>query len=87
MKLFVAGKSVRTTRAIENIKQICSENLEGNFDFEVIDIAENPQAAEDNRIIAVPTLVKEGPLPTMRLIGDMSERTKVLEGLNIPKAS
>ena len=87
LKLFVAGNSSRSTRAIENIRQICSENLDGRCDLEVIDIAENPGAAEENRIIAVPTLLKEGPLPTVRLIGDMSESRKVLEGLNIPRAS
>ena len=87
LKLFVAGEGARTSRAVENIRQICSENLEGKFQFEVIDITENPQAAEEHRIIAVPTLVKEEPLPAMRLIGDMSETRKVLEGLNIPRAS
>jgi circadian clock protein KaiB len=73
----------RSTRAVENIKSICEEHLEGRYDLEVIDIYKHPQLAADEQIIAAPTLVKELPEPLRRFIGDLSNEERVLLGLDL----
>ncbi|HEY0233188.1 MAG TPA: circadian clock KaiB family protein [Dokdonella sp.] len=83
LRLFVTGTTPRSTRAIENMKQICEENLEGRYDLEVIDVYANPEATKELQIIATPTLVKILPEPLRRIIGDLSDREKVLAGLNV----
>lgn len=83
LRLFVTGTTARSTRAIENMKQICEENLEGRYDLEVIDVYANPEATKELQVIATPTLVKILPEPLRRIIGDLSDREKVLAGLNV----
>lgn len=84
LKLFVTGKTVRSLNAIENLKRICSESY-GEFEIEIIDVLEHPQMAEDAKIIATPTLIKELPLPIRRIIGDLSDKESVIVNLNIIK--
>lgn len=87
LKLYVAGKTATTHSAVTNLKKICSEHLEGRYSIEIIDLLENPQLAEGDQIIAVPTLMRKLPLPVRKIIGDLSKTDKVLVGLNIiPKA-
>ena len=81
LKLFVAGQSPRASVAIANLKLICANELEGQFDLEIIDVLEHPQIAEDERILATPTLIKRLPLPHRRVIGDLSDTERVLAGL------
>lgn len=83
LRLFVTGASSRTTAAVANLKRICDEELEGLYDLEIIDVLENPEMAEDERILATPTLIKSLPLPLRRVIGDLSDREKVLLGLEV----
>lgn len=83
LRLFVTGITPKSTRAIENIKKICERYLAENYVLEVIDIYQQPQLAEEEQIIAAPTLIKKRPLPVKRLIGDMSNILKVLSGLNL----
>ena len=73
----------RSTRAIANIKEICEEHLKGRYDLRVIDIYQQPVLAKGEQIIAVPTLIKKLPPPLRRLIGDLSDRKRVLIGLDI----
>ncbi|MGM0739916.1 MAG: circadian clock KaiB family protein, partial [Bacteroidota bacterium] len=70
-------------QAIQNIRQICEEYLTGEYELEVIDLSQNPEQARKYQILAVPTLLKELPLPLRKVVGDLSEKEKVLEGLNI----
>jgi circadian clock protein KaiB len=77
----------RSASAIENLKQICEEHLDGRYTLEVTDIYQHPQLARDEQIIAAPTLIKELPLPLRRIIGDLSDREKVLFGLDLKKRS
>jgi circadian clock protein KaiB len=81
--LFVTGASPRTSTAIENLKRICEQELEGRYELEIIDVLENPEMAEDERILATPTLIKSLPLPLRRVIGDLSDKEKVLLGLEV----
>jgi circadian clock protein KaiB len=71
--------------AITNLKKICEEYLEGRYELEVIDLYQNPRLAKDEQIIAAPTLIKKLPLPIRRIIGDMSNKEKVLLGLDLKK--
>lgn len=84
LKLYITGKTPRSENAIHNLRKICEENLDlNNYEIEIIDILERPQLAEDERILATPTLIKSLPPPIRRLIGDLSETEKVLLGLDI----
>ena len=81
--LFVTGSTPRSARAIANMRKICEENLSGRYDLEVVDVYENPDATRELQIIATPTLVKILPEPLRRIIGDLSDKEKVLAGLNL----
>jgi len=83
LKLYVTGTSPRTRQAIENLQRICEQELRGRYELDIVDVLEQPQAAEDDRILATPTLIKKLPLPLRRVIGDLSDREKVLFGLEV----
>jgi circadian clock protein KaiB len=83
LRLFVTGASSRTAPAIANLRRICEEELQGRYDLEIIDVQEHPSLAEDERILATPTLIKSLPLPLRRVIGDLSDKEKVLLGLQL----
>jgi circadian clock protein KaiB len=70
-------------RAIQNVRRICEEHLEGLYDLEVVDIHKNLPLARGDQIIAAPTLIKRLPVPLRRLIGDMSDERRVLVGLDL----
>ncbi len=86
LRLYVAGTTPQSTRAILNIQTICEENLKGRYRLEVIDIYQHPQLAKDEQIIAVPTLVKQLPAPLRRVIGSFSDSERVLVGLDLREA-
>ncbi len=81
--LYITGITPKSTRAIQNIKKICEENLKGRYELDVIDIYQQPILAKDEQIIAAPTLIKKLPLPLRRLIGDMSDKERILVGLDL----
>ncbi len=83
LRLYVTGMTPKSTRAIENIKKICDEELNGRCDLEVIDIYQRPVLAKGEQIIATPTLVKKLPLPLRRFIGDMADVNRILLGLDL----
>lgn len=83
LRLYVAGLTRKSTKAIANIKQICEEYLKGRYELEVIDIYQQPQLAQGEQIIATPTLIKKLPPPLRRLIGDMSDKEKFLVGIDL----
>ena len=87
LRLYVAGQTPKSVDAITNIKKICDENLMGRFALAVIDLYQQPQLAQGEQIIAVPTLIKKLPLPLRRIIGDMSNTERVLVGLDLQKKS
>jgi circadian clock protein KaiB len=85
LRLYIAGMTSRSTLAIQNIRKICEEHLEGRYDLQVVDIYQQPVLAEGEQIIAAPTLIKKLPLPLRRFIGDMSRTEKILLGLDLRK--
>lgn len=87
LRLFVAGMTPNSKKAIENVKNICAEHLAGRYELEIIDIYQQPDFAKDGQIFAAPTLVKELPLPLRKFIGDMSQTERLLVGLDVKKKS
>lgn len=85
LRLYVAGQTPKSAHAITNIKRICDENLKGRYELQVIDLYQQPQLAQGEQIIAVPTLIRKLPPPFRRIIGDMSNTERVLVGLNLRK--
>ena len=87
LRLYIAGTTPRSTRAVMNIKEICEKSLSSRYDLEVIDIYQQPGMAKDQQIIAAPTLVKQLPLPLRRFIGDLSDTERILVGMDLTEAS
>ena len=85
LRLYVAGMTSNSQRAIENVKKICAEYMQGRFELEIIDIYQQPTLAKKGQIVAAPTLVKELPLPLRKFIGDMSQTERILVGLDVRK--
>ena len=83
LRLYVAGKTPKSVAALSNLKKYCEEHLQGQYSIEVIDLLLHPQLAEGDQILAVPTLVKKVPEPVRKIIGDLSNKEKVLVGLDI----
>jgi circadian clock protein KaiB len=83
LRLYITGITPKSTQAIQNIMKICEENLKGRYELEVIDIYQQPRLAKDEQIIAAPTLIKKLPLPLRKLIGDMSDKERILLGLDL----
>lgn len=84
--LYVAGNTPRSTRAIANVRSLCDEFLPGRYTLEVVDIYQQPTRATAEQIIAAPTLVKRRPTPLKRIIGDLSERARVITALGLAAA-
>lgn len=85
--LYVTGNTPNAAAAIANLERICEQELRGRYDLEIIDVLEHPQLAEDEKILATPTLIKRVPPPLRRVIGDLSDTRKVLLGLELPPAA
>jgi circadian clock protein KaiB len=83
LRLYVAGTSPNSMRAVSNIKKICKNHLGDNYDLEIVDVYQQIEKAGEDQLIALPLLVKKAPGQLMRLIGDMSDEAKVLKGLGI----
>lgn len=83
LKLYVTGMTARSTRAVQNIRALCEEHLSGRYELEVVDVYQQPALARTEEIVAAPTLVRRSPLPVRRLLGDMSDRARVLAGLGV----
>lgn len=83
LRLYITGSTLRSVLALTNLKRICEEYLEGRYELEVIDLYQQPALAKGEQIIAAPTLIKQSPLPFRRIIGDMSDKEKVLLGLDL----
>ena len=86
LRLYIAGNTPKSATALRNLKKYCEEHLKGIYVIEVIDLLKNPQLAEGDQILAIPTLVKKVPEPVRKIIGDLSNEEKVLVGLDIRPA-
>lgn len=83
LKLYVAGNTPNSVRALKMLKNIMEQEFQGVYALKVIDVIKNPHLAEEDKILAIPTLSKVLPLPVRRIIGDLSDREKVLIGLSL----
>jgi circadian clock protein KaiB len=83
LRLYVAGQTPKSLAAISNLKKICSEYLGGRYKIEVVDLLKNPALAKDHQILAIPTLVRQVPVPLRKIIGDLSNTEQVLVGLDV----
>lgn len=83
LRLYVTGRTAQSQRAINNLRSICESELQGRYEVEVIDVLEHPTLAENEKILATPTLVKRLPEPVRKIIGDLSDHEKVLLGLDL----
>ena len=83
LRLYVTGLTSRSTRAINVVRAICEEHLSGRYELEIIDVYQQPTRISEDQIFAIPTLVKTSPFPLRRIIGDMSNRERLLLGLGI----
>src|ERR1700712_1113832 len=83
LRLYIAGQTPKSIMALDNIKKYSEEHLKGIYSIEIVDLLLNPQLAEGDQILAVPTLVRKFPEPIRKIIGDLSNKEKVLVGLNI----
>ena len=86
LTLYIAGKTQKAERAIENINKYCQDHLQDGYVLEVIDLKEHLELASREQIIAIPTLIRKLPAPMRVLVGDLSDKDKVLVGLNIKPA-
>jgi len=83
LRLYVAGQTPKSMEAFSNLKKLCEERLQGQYRIEVIDLLENPALAKGDQIFAIPTLVRKLPEPIKKIIGNLSNKERVLVGLNL----
>jgi len=83
MRLYIAGQTPKSLRALANLKQICEQHLAGKYHIEIIDLLENPQLASIDQILAIPTLIRKLPEPMRKIIGGLSNVERVLVGLDL----
>ncbi|HYQ41714.1 MAG TPA: circadian clock KaiB family protein [Polyangiaceae bacterium] len=81
--MYIAGTTVASSKAVENLRAICEEHLKGRYELTVIDVFQQPVLAKNEQIIAVPTLIKKLPAPLRRIVGDLSNEHRVLVGLDL----
>lgn len=86
LRLYVAGQSQKSVTAFANLKNICEKHLFGRYHIEVVDLVENPRLAENDQIVAIPTLVRKLPEPIRKIIGDLSDTERTLVGLQLRPA-
>jgi circadian clock protein KaiB len=83
LRLYVAGQTPKSLIALKNLTKICEEHLQGRYRLHVIDLVKTPQLAQDDQILAIPTLVRNLPQPIRKIIGDLSDTQRVLVGLDV----
>jgi circadian clock protein KaiB len=83
LRLYVAGQTRKSVAALANLKQLCEEHLAGKYRIEIVDLLEQPELAQNDQILAIPTLVRKLPAPMKKVIGDLSNTDRVLVGLDM----
>jgi circadian clock protein KaiB len=83
LRLYVAGQTPKSMAALSNLQKICAAHMDGKYDLEVIDLMKHPQLAQGDQILAIPTLVRNLPVPIRKIIGDLSNVDRVLVGLDL----
>lgn len=83
LRLYIAGNTTRSATALKNLRALCETHLAGRYSIEVVDLLKDPRLAEGDQILAVPTLVRKLPEPMRKIIGDLSQKERVLVGLDL----
>jgi circadian clock protein KaiB len=83
LTLFITGQTMRSRSAVQNLQTLFEEIGGERYELSIVDVLEHPQLAEDEKIVATPTLVKTSPLPVRRIVGDLTSRTQVLKWLDL----
>src|SRR5689334_6322985 len=83
LRLYVAGRTPKSVTALDNLQRFCEEHVPGEYDIEVVDLVENPRRAKDDQIIAIPTLVRKLPEPLRKIIGNLSDKERLLAGFDL----
>ncbi|MEO5375008.1 MAG: circadian clock protein KaiB [Alphaproteobacteria bacterium] len=83
LRLYIAGKTPKSVTALANLKKLCEQELAGRYQIEVVDLTLTPERAKADQIVAIPTLVRKLPPPLKRIIGDLSNRDRVIIGLEL----
>lgn len=86
LTLYVAGETPKSVAAIRNLKELCEENLGAAYEIKVVDLRKEPNLAREHNIVAIPTLVRSLPVPVQKIIGDLSDREKVLVHLQLDRS-
>ncbi len=86
LRLYLTGSTIRSNRAVTAIKILCERYLKGRYDLEIVDLRQHPDRADAAQIFALPTLVKVLPLPSRRLVGDLTDPDRVLIALDLKPA-
>jgi circadian clock protein KaiB len=84
LRLYITGMTPRSTRAIKCVREVCEQHLAGQYDLEIIDVYQTPARILEDQVVAIPTLVKCTPAPARLMVGDMSNRERLLVGLGLP---
>ena len=83
LRLYVAGRTPKSIAAFANLKQLCEQHLPGRYQIEIVDLVQQPHLAQNDQIVALPTLVRKLPEPIKRVIGDLSNLERVMVGLDL----
>ncbi len=86
LRLYIAGQTPKSLKALNNLKKICSDYVNEQYQIEVIDLLKKPELAQQDQVLAIPTLVRNLPIPIRKIIGDLSDTDRVLLGLNLHSA-
>lgn len=86
LRLYVAGISPKSERAIRSVKEVCEQHLKDRYELDIVDVYQHPESLEDGQVVAVPTLIKQLPLPLRRLIGDMTSKERIIVGLDLRRS-
>jgi circadian clock protein KaiB len=83
LRLYIAGQTPKSLAALTNLRRICDEHLKGKYQIEIVDLVKTPQLAQGDQILAIPTVVRNLPMPIRKIIGDLSNTERVLVGLDL----
>ncbi len=85
LRLFVTGQTARSIKAVENLQRLCERYLPHGHEIEIVDVLQRPDLAEAEKVMATPTLIRKVPLPKRRIIGDLSDWSRVLSALGLER--
>ncbi len=83
LRLYIAGQTPKSLKALSNLKKLCAEHMSDSYQIEVIDLMKKPELAQQDQVLAIPTLVRNLPVPIRKIIGDLSDTERVLLGLDL----